>query len=198
MVDQTIDQEVEEAAKTPEELVPDLAIIDPFMMGEGDLLPNERLMHPGDRHRAIVSYHLDELTNEAAWNFDDEITVGSGSNRPLAIMSTVDLALVRRMDLAIVLNDEVALDILFGAAPDKIENNESDISLMANNKVRNSVHNLTENDIVFDTGATKHSMKCMNGAIRTRSASGQKVVAFDGRAMTINCCFDFRGDVLDG
>ena len=66
VVDQTIDQEVVEAAKTPEENVPDIAIIDALMMGEEDLLPNERLMHPSDRHRAIVSYRLDELTNEAA------------------------------------------------------------------------------------------------------------------------------------
>ena len=189
MVDQTIDQEVEEAAKTPEELVPDLAIIDALMIGEGDLLPNERLMHPTDRHRAIVYYRLDELTTEAAWNLDDEVTVGSGANRPLAIMATVDPALVRQMDLAIVLNDETALDFLFGAAPDENGSNESDVSLIVKDEVRSSVYNLTERDIVFDIGATKHSMKCMNGAIKTRCASGQEVVAFDGRATTINCCF---------
>ena len=198
VVDQTIDQEVEVAAMTPEELVPDIAIIDALMMGEENLLPNDRLMHPGDRHRAIVSYHLDELTNEAAWNMDDEVTVGSGSNRPLAIMSTVDPALVRRMDLAIVLNDESALDVLFGAASDGNEEKTSDVSLMASTKGALKLEDLQDTEhLVFDTGATTHSMKSKKGATKIRGASGREVVAFDGRAMRIKCRFDMRGDVLD-
>ena len=59
---------------------------------------------------------------------------------------------------------------------------------MVNEKVKSSVHNLTEND-------RRH--EAQHDAIRKRSASGQEVVAFDGRAMTINCCFNLRGDVLD-
>ena len=196
VVDRTIDQESEEAAvATPEENVPDVEMVQALSMVDEDVEPDERIMDPGDRHRAIVSYRLDELTQIAAWNESDEITIGSGSNKPINIMAEVDPAFVRRMDLAIVLNDEAALDVLFGVAPDK--NNESDVSFMVRDKVRNTMHNLPENDIVFDTEATKHSMKCMNGAIKTRSASGQEVVAFDGRATTINCCFDLRGDVLD-
>ena len=197
-VDKKNDQEVEDAAKTPEELVPDLGIIDALMMGEESLMPGEQLMHPSDRDRAIVSYHLDELTNEAAWDMDDEVTVGSGSNRPLAIMSTVDPALVRRMDLAIVINDETALDALFGAVSNNNESDTSDVSLMASEKQALKLVDLhVTKHLVFDTGGTTHSMKSKKAASNVREASGREVVAFDGRAMQIQCRFDMSGDVLD-
>ena len=190
--------EEEQDSKTPEELVPDLGIMDALMMGEESLMPGEQLMHPSDRHRAIVSYHLDELTNEAAWNMNDEVTVGSGSNRPLGLMSTVDPSLVRRMDLAIVVNDDAALDALFGAVSYINESETSDVSLMASDKQTLKLVDLHDTEhLVFDTGATTHSMKSKNGASNIRGASGREVVAFDGRAMQIQCRFDISGDVLD-
>ena len=81
-VDRMIDQDVEEAAMTPEENVPDVEIIDALMKGEDDIHPDEMLMDPSDRHKAIVSSRLDELTPGAAGKMDDEITVGSESGRP--------------------------------------------------------------------------------------------------------------------
>ena len=129
---------------------------------------------------------------------DDEVTVGSGANRPLAIMESVDPVLVRRMDLAILLNDETALDVLFGAASDQNENNESDVSLMASKKGVLKLEDLHDTEhLVFDTGATTHSMTSKKGATNVRGASGREVVAFDGRAMSIQCRFDMSGDVLD-
>ena len=198
VVDQTIDQEVVEAAKTLEENVPDLAIIDAMMMGDADIMPNERLMDPSDRHRAIVSYRLDELILQAAWNLDDEVTVGSGANRSIAIMETVDPALVHRMDLAIVLIDDTTTNELFGAAPDENKNKESDVGLTASEKGVIKLEDFHDTQhLVFDTGATTHSMKSKKGGTEIRGASGREVVAFDGRAMKIQCRFDMSRDVLD-
>ena len=113
---------------------------------------------------------------------DDKVTVGSGSNRPLAIMSTVDPALVRRMDLAIVINEEV-----FGAVSNDNESNTSDVSLMASEKRALKLVDLHDTEhLVFDTGATTHSMKSKKGATNARGASSREVVAFDGDVLDKN------------
>ena len=102
---------------------------------------------------------------------------------PVAIMKTVDPALVHRMDLAIFLNDDQALDELFGATPVEEDKNESDVILLAGDSKVMRIEDLRDKQhMVFDTGATAHSMKSKDGARKIRDASGREVVAFDGRA----------------
>ena len=115
MVDRTSDQEVE-----PEENVPDVEMVHALMMVNEDVQPDERIMNPGDRHRAVVSYRLDELTQMESWNESDEVTIGSGSNRIVNVMEEVDPAFVNQMDLAIILNDASALIVCLVLCPMKV------------------------------------------------------------------------------
>ena len=183
-------------ARTLEQNVPALELIESLQATDSDLADIEILMDPEDRDRAIISYRLDEIAVAAAYDLHGAWI--QDSSDPVAIMEHVDPELVERIDLAIETNDQEDLDLLLGVPHTASGGYDADETALVMQASPLPLSELDDDDLlVLDTGCTVHTKRSMSGGFNIRPVKKRNVVAFDGRAMPIRHRFDMRGTVVN-